>query len=456
METKTSKVNPGGGVVGMADGGRFAPYVVELREFFTSRGMGFGAPEDLAVFAHALREPGTFRQELASLTRSMVYREQGKIAITELLELMMVSMGGAGIAGAGEVVREPVRELLRFLGKATRSGRAEDWGDVAAMDVAEDAGPVDVAGVVAVAEVVDLTAGKAVGGFRPHATEFYSRARSISMGAEDESLGPEVMSGGDSDSEPSLVRGPATLVLRPTVIDDAKHRSSRVDRGLFACMVAGGVMSAVMFLYPRARPAAEPVGEPTISAVGPVEGAVAGGASNLDSATGIPAGQSDRGGVAGTAPAVSGARAGSAADSTAVRSDASHAVGRAKPAAGEPMARAAVSGGPRGTSPSMLSTPSQRIGVYPVSSGVMAAKLISAPEPEYPKLAGLFHMEGQVILQTVVSRNGKVVSTHVLRGHRLLRGAASNAVRQWRYRPYLVNGQASDVATIVTVNFQRR
>ena len=86
----------------------------------------------------------------------------------------------------------------------------------------------------------------------------------------------------------------------------------------------------------------------------------------------------------------------------------------------------------------------------------MAAKLISAPEPEYPKLAGLIHMEGQVILQAVVSRDGKVVATHVLRGHRLLRGAASDAVRQWRYRPYLVNGQPADVATTVTVNFRRR
>src|SRR5271170_3954832 len=98
METQTSKVNPGGGVAGMADGGRFAPYVAELREFFTSWGLGFGTSEDLAAFARALKEPGTFREELASLTRSVVYREQGTIAITELLELMTVAMGGARIA----------------------------------------------------------------------------------------------------------------------------------------------------------------------------------------------------------------------------------------------------------------------------------------------------------------------------------------------------------------------
>ena len=440
METQTAKVNPGGGVAGMPDGGRFAPYVAELREFFASRGMGFGAPRDLAAFAQALKEPGTFREELASLTRSVVYREQGTIAITDLLELMTVAMGGARISEAGEVVREPVRELLGFLGKAMRGGRAQALDDV---------GMRDVAGVAAVDAVVDATAegGEAVGGFHPHAaTEFYSRARSISLGVEDVSLGPEVISGGDSEAEPSLVRRPAALALRPTVSDDAKRRSSRVEWGLFACAVAGVVMAAVMFVHPWAQPAAEPVGEPTVSAVGPDEGAAAGGAlgSDLDSGAGIPGGQSYRG-VAGSDPAVSGAG--------------SSPVGKAKPPAGEPMLPAEARGSRGGsvrTSPSMGNVPSKAMGVYTVSPGVMAAKLISGPAPAYPKLAGLIHMEGQVTLQAVVGRDGKVVATHVLQGHRLLRGAALDAVRRWRYRPYLVNGQPADVATIVTVNFRRR
>ncbi len=425
METHTTKANPGGGVAGKADGGRFAPYVAELREFFASRGMGFGAPEDLAAFAQALKEPGTFREELASLTRSVVYREQGTIAITELLELMMVSMGGARIAEAGEAVREPVRELLGFLGKAMR-GRAE------ALDVVEDAGQVDVAGMAAVDGVVDATVSGV--GFHPHAatefhphaaTEFYSRARSISKGVEDGGSEPEVVSGEDVDAEPSLMPQTAALVLSPTVRDNAKR--SRVDWGLFACAVAGLVIAAVMFVYPRPQPVAEPVGEPTISAVEP--GDEAAGWSS-DSGFGIPA----------------------------VRPDAGGTVVKAKPAAGEPMLPAAARGGSTRTSASMgsLASKSKGMGVFTVSPGVMAAKLISAPAPEYPKLAGLIHMEGQVTLQATVGRDGKVVATHVLQGHRLLRGAASDAVRRWRYRPYLVNGQPADVATIVTVNFRRR
>ena len=414
METQSTNANPGGARAGMADGGRFAPYVAELREFFAGRGMGFGAPEDLAAFAQALNEPGTFREELASLTRSVVYREQGTIAVTELLELMMVAMGGARIAEAGEAVREPVRELLGFLGKAMR-GRAGALDDVEARDVARDVGPVDV--VADVDGVVDRTAGtaEAVDAFHPHAsTEFYSRARSISMGVEDgeftsESTGPELMSGGDFDAEPSLVRRPAALALRQTVSADAKR--SRLEWGLFAGAAAGVAVAAVMFVLPWA-PVAEQVEEPTVSVVGTAEGAAAGGSS--DSGAGV----------------------------AAARPDASGSVGKAKPPAGDPMPSGATNGthgGPTHTSASMGSLPSR--GVYTVSPGVMAAKLISAPAPEYPKLAGLIHMEGQVTLQAVVGRDGKVVATHVLQGHRLLQGAASDAVRQWRYRPYLVNGQ---------------
>lgn len=88
-----------------------------------------------------------------------------------------------------------------------------------------------------------------------------------------------------------------------------------------------------------------------------------------------------------------------------------------------------------------------------VSSGVMAANLLAAPMPTYPKLASLTHMQGNVMMQAIISKEGTVESVHVLKGHRLLRSAATNAVRAWRYRPYLVNGRPVEVATIVSVEF---
>ena len=94
--------------------------------------------------------------------------------------------------------------------------------------------------------------------------------------------------------------------------------------------------------------------------------------------------------------------------------------------------------------------------MYTVSSGVMSSNLISAPAPEYPVLAKLTRVEGQVIMQAVVSRSGHVVATHVLQGHHLLRGAAEHAVRSWRYRPYVIGGRPTDVETIVFVDFRLR
>jgi protein TonB len=91
-----------------------------------------------------------------------------------------------------------------------------------------------------------------------------------------------------------------------------------------------------------------------------------------------------------------------------------------------------------------------------VSSGMMAGYLVSAPKPDYPGLAKIAHIGGPVVLQAVVAKNGTVLATHVLSGHRLLRGAAQDAVRRWRFRPYVMDGHPVEVSTIVTVRFNQR
>ena len=68
-------------------------------------------------------------------------------------------------------------------------------------------------------------------------------------------------------------------------------------------------------------------------------------------------------------------------------------------------------------------------------------------------MASLFRMQGRVVMQVIVGKNGRVENMHVISGHRMLRGAARDAVGTWRYRPYLVNGHPVEVATIVSVSF---
>ncbi len=88
------------------------------------------------------------------------------------------------------------------------------------------------------------------------------------------------------------------------------------------------------------------------------------------------------------------------------------------------------------------------------SSGVMTGNILYAPAPDYPRDAIAQGVEGRVVLQALVWRDGSVVATHLLRGDHALAAAAQDAVQHWRYRPYTVDGRAAEVATIVTVNFR--
>jgi periplasmic protein TonB len=89
----------------------------------------------------------------------------------------------------------------------------------------------------------------------------------------------------------------------------------------------------------------------------------------------------------------------------------------------------------------------------PVTSTIEAAKLIARVQPVYPALAIQARIQGNVVLHAVISRDGQVSELQVLSGHPLLVNAALDAVRQWRYSPTLLNGQAVEVETTITVSF---
>ena len=88
-----------------------------------------------------------------------------------------------------------------------------------------------------------------------------------------------------------------------------------------------------------------------------------------------------------------------------------------------------------------------------VSSGVSTGHLIRKVTPQYPSIARTAHISGSVILEAEISKEGDVVNLHVIGGPPLLRQAAIDAVKQWKYRPYLLNGEPVVVDTQVTVIF---
>jgi protein TonB len=84
---------------------------------------------------------------------------------------------------------------------------------------------------------------------------------------------------------------------------------------------------------------------------------------------------------------------------------------------------------------------------------MMEGNLIRRVQPEYPALARMARVQGTVVIHAIVSKDGTIGHLQVISGPPLLVQAAIDAVRQWRYRPYFLNGEPVEVDTQVTVNF---
>lgn len=88
-----------------------------------------------------------------------------------------------------------------------------------------------------------------------------------------------------------------------------------------------------------------------------------------------------------------------------------------------------------------------------VGGNVQAAKIIRRPSPAYPPLARQARVSGTVRLQAIIAKDGTIQQLEVQSGHPLLRQAALDAVRQWRYQPTLLNGEPVEVVTTIDVVF---
>ena len=88
-----------------------------------------------------------------------------------------------------------------------------------------------------------------------------------------------------------------------------------------------------------------------------------------------------------------------------------------------------------------------------VGGQILAPKLVNKVAPVYPELAKMSRAGGIVIIEAVVGTDGRVKDTKVLRGHALLDASATEAVRQWRYQPLLLNGVPTEFVLVVTVVF---
>ena len=88
-----------------------------------------------------------------------------------------------------------------------------------------------------------------------------------------------------------------------------------------------------------------------------------------------------------------------------------------------------------------------------VVSKMLQGSLLRKVEPKYPALAIAARIQGPVVLAAVISKSGTIENLKLLSGHPMLVPASIDAVRQWQYRPYILNGEVIEVETQITVNF---
>ncbi len=88
-----------------------------------------------------------------------------------------------------------------------------------------------------------------------------------------------------------------------------------------------------------------------------------------------------------------------------------------------------------------------------VGGNVQSVNLISKVAPVYPVLAKQARIQGVVSLTATISKEGAVQNLQVISGHPLLVPAALEAVKQWQYKPTLLNGEPVNVITQIDVNF---
>lgn len=88
-----------------------------------------------------------------------------------------------------------------------------------------------------------------------------------------------------------------------------------------------------------------------------------------------------------------------------------------------------------------------------VGGNVQDAMVISRKIPDYPAMARSMRVEGKVVFQAVIGTAGTIQQLQLVSGHPLLVQASMDAVRQWRYRPTMLNGDPIEVDTVISVSF---
>jgi periplasmic protein TonB len=108
-----------------------------------------------------------------------------------------------------------------------------------------------------------------------------------------------------------------------------------------------------------------------------------------------------------------------------------------------------IIGGPAPPPPPKVATPTR----VRVGGNVEAGKILEEVQPTYPAIAKAAHVQGTIVLHAIIGKDGSIQQLQYISGPAMLEPAAMSAVRQWRYKPYLLNGDPVEVDTTISVVF---
>jgi len=419
----------------------FGPHIEELHAFFKTRGVTFGSPEDLKPFMDRLDSDTSFRDEISSLVRTIIYQERDGLSWAELMELVAAAVGGAGLDDVTEPeVRECERRMMAFVESVFRTRRNPGATSVA-VQVATPEPEVAAVATVPVAELVPVEdAAKDAPAeplsdaepAEPPKLDMFYRAQKVREEQRFEAVverrkaeNAEKLKLEDDATEPDAAFHPNLKLHVP--FEDFEDRET-AERGSPAWLWVAG-MCALLLAFCAGLFVHQRLMVPLRAANTPYE-------------TPPPMAQQGPSAVV-PAPATSTAGQPASTGTVAKNPAATKAATAVKPAAADAPADD-LNQRPRYMAPATIGASSQ----------VMAGRLLSAPPPAYPMMAQMTRIQGKVTVEAVVGKSGRVIRAQAISGHRLLRGAAVRAVYARRYRPYLVNDRPVNVATIVTVDFK--
>jgi periplasmic protein TonB len=127
-----------------------------------------------------------------------------------------------------------------------------------------------------------------------------------------------------------------------------------------------------------------------------------------------------------------------------------HGVALQSPTSAAPSPTPAASPSPSESAPPPRVAEPQRVRV---SQGVMDSMKTRDVQPEYPNEAKKKHISGDVLLKAIIDREGHVAELTLISGNSILAESAVKAVKQWRYKPYILNGKPVDIETMITVKY---